>query len=124
MKLVHGGLIAVALFFGITGGGAWVVRSEGGFTKEQDPAAFVIMGVCGVLFFAALGISAGLRNRMDGFYSIGIRALFLCSICGFIVLLFFLLTSRGLRMGIIPYCLVAAVACGVLLFRRREPRSG
>ena len=26
MKLIHGGLIAVALFFGITGVGAWVLR--------------------------------------------------------------------------------------------------
>jgi hypothetical protein len=120
MKLVHGGLIAVALFFGITGGRTWVVRSEGGVTKEQDPAAFVIMGVCSVCFFAALGISAGLRNRRDGIYSIANRALFLCGICGLLVLLFFLLASRGLRIGILPYCLVGAFACGALLFRRQE----
>jgi hypothetical protein len=123
MKLVHGGLIAVALFFGITGVGTWVVRSEGGLTTEEGPAAYLIMGTCSVLFFAALGISAGLRNKIDGIHSIAIRTLFLCGVCGLLVLLFFLLTSRGLRIGILPYCFVGALACGALLFRRREVRS-
>jgi len=123
MKLVHGGLIAVALFVGITGVGTWVLRSEGGFTKEQGPAAYVIMGMCSVFFVAALGISARLRNGIDGINSIAVRTLFLCGICGLLVLLFFLLTSRGLRIGILPYCLVGALACGALLFGRREVRS-
>src|ERR1700747_1050546 len=81
------------------------------------------MGVCSVLVFAALGISAGLRNRIDGIHSIAIRTLFLCGICGLLVLLFFLLTSRGFRIGILPYCLVGAVVCGALLFRRQEIRD-
>jgi hypothetical protein len=123
MKLVLGGLIAVAFFVGITGVGTWVLRSEGEFTKEQGPAAYVIMGMCSVFFVAALGISAGLRNGTDGINSIAIRTLFLCGICGVLVLLFFLLTSRGLRIGILPYCLVGALVCGALLFRRREVRS-
>jgi hypothetical protein len=123
MKLVHGGLIAIALFCGITGAAAWVLRTEGEFTNEQGPAAYLIMGICTVFFFAALGISAGLRNRIDGIRSITIRTLFLCGICGPLVVLFFLLTSRGLRIGILPYCLAGAFACGALLFRRREVRS-
>jgi hypothetical protein len=123
MKLVHAGLIAVALFAGITGGGAWILRSDGTFTKEQGPAALLIISVCTVVFFAALGISAGLRNRIDGVRSITIRTLFLCGICGLLVRLFFLLASRGLRIGILPYCLVGALACGTLLFRRRQFRS-
>ena len=120
MKFLHSGLFAIALVCGIAAMGCWVLtQADAGISKEQGPVIILIVCLSSILFLLPLALSAYLRNKMEGTRSIAVRTVFLVGVCGILVVLFFVVTSRGLifKFGPFSYILLGAFVCFAVVSR-------
>jgi hypothetical protein len=126
MKILQAGLFIVALVCGIAAMGCWIfTQSDAGIPRQEGPLILVIMCLSSVFFVTSLAASAFLQNRMEGARSVARRALFLVGICGILVLLFFIVSSRAMifKFGPLPSVLLGTFIGLALFFRRWKPTT-
>ena len=123
MKVAQIPLFVSALISGIAAMGCWVLtQGDAAITQQQAPITLLIMGLASAVFVLLLVSAAFLRNRTQGIRSIFTRAFFLIGACGTLVMLFFIVTSKGmiLKFGPSPTILLSAFALSALLFWPRK----
>ena len=131
IRIVRRGLFTVAVVCGGAAMGLWVLtQSDAGITPQEGPRTLAIMFGSSIAFVAALTGSAFLAHQKKGFRIVLRCSLFLIGVGGLSVLVFFVLTSRGLIFGFGPLpltVLLISLICVALFWRadhvaRTHPR--
>ena len=106
--------------------GCWLLtQSDAGITPQEGPTVIATLFASMLAFLAALAGSTFLGHRKHGLRVVLRNSLLLAGTGGLCVLVFFIVTSKGLifRFGALPSVVLIVSAVFVVLFWRTVPSS-
>jgi Ca2+/Na+ antiporter len=126
IRIVRRGLFTVAVFCGGAAMGCWLLtQADAAITPQEGPRTVATLLGSSLAFLTTLAGSSFLGHRKQGIRAVLRSTVFLVGTCGLCVLVFFVVTSRGLifKFGALPFfVLLVSLAC-VALFWRTDPSS-